>query len=117
SFLPGAKTIARPGTEVRWLSSEDMDDREREEIGRTVGMGTGFAGGAALGARIIPVPVVGPFVGGVLGAAVGGQLGRRFGKALLRGGEACVASLTEGGGPLALPPGTKDRPDGTGPYL
>src|SRR5262245_25546646 len=62
---------------------ESMDDQDRENIGRTVGVGAGMASGALLGGRLIPVPLVGPFIGGVLGAAVGSELGWRFGKAIL----------------------------------
>jgi phage tail tape-measure protein len=62
-----------------------MQEHEKEDIGKMVGMGLGAAGGARLGAILIPIPLVGAFTGGVLGAALGSEVGRNAGKAVING--------------------------------
>lgn len=86
-----------------------MDDHEKEEIGRMVGMGVGVAGGSQLGNLLLPVPIVGAFAGGVLGAVIGSTVGRRAGKAVINGALAFTNTLR--GQDLAPAPlGTDPRP-------
>ncbi len=70
-----------------------MNEHEKEDIGKMVGMGLGAAGGARLGAILIPIPLVGAFTGGVLGAALGSEVGRNAGKAVINGALEFVESI------------------------
>lgn len=70
-----------------------MNEHEKEDIGKMVGMGLGAAGGARVGAVVIPIPLVGAFAGGVIGAALGSEVGRNTGKAVINGALAFVGTL------------------------
>lgn len=70
-----------------------MNDHEKEEIGKVAGMGLGMAGGAQVGSMVIPIPLVGAFTGAVLGGALGSVVGRRAGKAVIDGALAFVDAL------------------------
>ncbi len=80
-----------------------MQEHEKEEIGKMVGMGLGAAGGARLGSILIPIPLVGAFTGGVLGAALGSEVGRNAGRAVIDGALAFGETITRElrGEPLA----------------
>jgi outer membrane lipoprotein SlyB len=68
----------------------DVDDVEKEEVGKIAGLGTGLFAGAKVGSAVFPVPVIGTFAGAVIGAVVGSELGRTTGKAVINGATAFV---------------------------
>ena len=78
-----------------------MDEKDKENISKTAGVGAGMLGGARVGQAIIPIPVVGSFAGAVLGGVVGSEVGKRVGKALINGATAFVDTLKDDG--RALP--------------
>lgn len=80
-----------------------MEDKEKEDISKTAGLGAGMLGGARVGQAVIPIPVVGSFAGAVLGGVVGSEVGKRVGKALINGATAFVGTLRDNG-PDPTPP-------------
>ncbi len=74
-----------------------MDDKDKENISKTAGVGAGMLGGARIGQVLIPIPVVGSFAGAVLGGAVGSEVGKRVGKAIINGASAFVDTLKDSG--------------------
>jgi len=78
-----------------------MDEGDKEQIGKTAGIGAGMMGGARVGQAVIPIPVVGSFAGAVLGGFVGSEVGKRVGKALINGATAFVDTLKGGDQPAA----------------
>ncbi len=70
-----------------------MEDTDKEQIGKTAGLGVGMLGGGRAGASVIPIPLVGPFVGAVVGGVLGSEVGKRLGKAVINGATAFVDTL------------------------
>ena len=85
-------TAARCSCRARRGTIADVQDNEKEEIGKLAGMGAGMLSGARIGAAI-PIPLVGPFAGAVIGGVLGSEVGKKFGKALINGATEFVDTL------------------------